>query len=293
MTDAYGTDATIRHVIQWAEQQDSIRAVLLTSTRARPRAVVDVFSDYDVILVVRDIHPFVEDKRWVQEFGDVLVSYWDAVHADPQYDIEKVGNVIQYADGLKIDFTVWPIALMRRIVEAPVLMDELDAGYAILLDKDGVTEGLQAPTYTAYIPKPPTNEAFQTAVEDFFSDVPYVAKCLWRNELLPMKWCLDYDMKHVYLRPMLEWWMECRHKWSVPTGSLGKGLKKQLPPEVWSQMEQCYAGAGIEENWDALFKTIDLYRQAATDVAAHLGYAYPHDMDQRVTAYAQKIQQEH
>lgn len=157
-----------------------------------------------------------------------------------------------------------------------------------------MTEGLQAPTYTAYIPKPPTNETFQTAVEDFFSDVPYVAKCLWRDELLPVKWCLDYDMKHVYLRPMLEWWLECKHNWSVPTGSLGKGLKKQVPREIWLQLEQCYAGADIKENWDALFKTIDLYRQVATDVATHLGYIYPQEMDQRVTAYAQKIkQQEH
>ena len=27
-----------------------------------------------------------------------------------------------------------------------------------------------------------------------------MAKCLWRDEIFPAKWCLDYDMKHVYLR---------------------------------------------------------------------------------------------
>jgi len=32
-----------------------------------------------------------------------------------------------------------------------------------------------------------------------------------------------------------------------------------------------------------------LYRQVAIEVADHLGYAYPHDLDQRVTAYVQQV----
>jgi aminoglycoside 6-adenylyltransferase len=148
---------------------------------------------------------------------------------------------------------------------------------------------MQAPTYTAYIPTPPTEEMYQQMIEEFFSDAPYVAKCLWRDELLPAKFCLDYDMKHVYLRPMLEWRMELDHGWSVKTGALGKGLKKRLPRDLWSQLERSYAGAGIEENWAALFQTLAVFRQAAIEVAAHLGYAYPHDLDQRVTTYVQKM----
>lgn len=88
---------------------------------------------------------------------------------------------------------------------------------------------------------------------------------------------------------MLEWRMECDHNWSVPTGALGKGLKKRLPPEIWSQLERTYVGAGIAENWAALFNTIALFRQVAVKVAAHLGYTYPHHLDQRVTTYAQNI----
>ncbi len=144
---------------------------------------------------------------------------------------------------------------------------------------------MQPPTYTAYIPRPPADETYQKVIQDFFSDAPYVAKCLWRDELLPAKWCLDYDMKHIFLRQMLEWRVECDHGWSIPAGALGKGLKKRLPPDIWSQLERTYVGAGMAENWAALFRTLDLFRQVAIEVAAHLGYAYPHDLDQRVTAY--------
>lgn len=280
----------INGLIQWAEQRDSIRAMLLTSTRAVPNAPVDELSDYDVVLIVEDIHPFHEDRSWLEDFGEVLVTYWDPIHPEPDYGMEMFGNVIQYLDGLKIDFTLWPLELLLKIVSAPALPAELDAGYRILLDRDHLTEGMQPPTFKAYIPTRPTNEVYQRTIEEFFSDAPYVAKCLLRGELFPLKWCLDYDMKHVYLRTMLEWQIELHHNWSVPTGALGKGLRKQLPPELWSQLESTYAGANIPDNWEALFRTITLYRQVAIEVGEALGYEYPLDLDQRVTGYVQKMQ---
>jgi aminoglycoside 6-adenylyltransferase len=286
----HSPDVVIDKLIHWAKEQDSIRVMLMTSTRAVPNAPVDVFSDYDIVLVVENIRPFYEDRRWLEDFGEVLVVYWDPIYPDPDYGNEKFGNVTQYAAGLKIDFTLLPVEWLQKVVEAPALPTELDAGYRILLDKDYITVGMKPPTYSAYIPVPPTNEAYQKWIEDFFSDAPYVAKCLLRGELLPVKWCLDYDMKHIYLRQVLEWKIGLDHGWAVPVGALGKGLKKRLPPEIWSQLESTYAGVGIEENWEALFRTMALFREVAMEVGERLGYKYPLDLDQRVTAYVQKMQ---
>ena len=283
-------DDVFDKLIRWAEGRSSIRAILLTSTRAVPNAPLDFLSDYDVILIVEDIYPFYEERRWLEDFGEVLVVYWDPIYPDPEYGNEKTANVTQYADGLKIDFTLWPVALLQKIAQAPALQAELDAGYRVLLDKDHLTQGMKPPTHQAYIPVRPTNAAYQLLINDFFSDVPYMAKCLLRGELLPAKWCLDYDMKHVLLRPMLEWRVGVAHNWSVPTGSLGKGLKKQLPREIWLQLENSYAGANTGENWEALFRTITLFRQVAMEVGKSLGYEYPLALDQRVTAFAQKMQ---
>jgi aminoglycoside 6-adenylyltransferase len=290
MKTQHHPDDVINRLIQWAEQRDSIRATLLTSTRAVPNAPVDIYSDYDVILVVQDIHPFFEDRSWLDHFGDVLVAYWDPIHLDSDHRIEKVANVIQFADGLKIDFTLWPVELLQKIIQAPVLQAELDAGYRVLLDKDHLTNDLQPPTYKAYIPTPPTNEVYQKTIEDFFSDAPYVAKCLLRGELFPVKWALDYDMKHLFLRLMLEWRIEIDYNWSIPVGALGKGLKKQLPPEIWNQLKDTYVGADITDNWEALFRTMALFRQVAMEVGEALGYAYPQDLDEHVVAYVKQAQ---
>lgn len=290
MKTQHHPDDVINRLIQWAEQRDSVRAMLLTSTRAVPNAPRDKYSDYDVILVVKDIHPFFEDRSWLEDFGEVLVAYWDPIHLDSDHGIEKAANVIQYSDGLKIDFTLWPVELLQEIIQAPVLQAELDAGYRILLDKDHLTDGMQLPTYKAYIPTPPTNEMYQKTIEDFFSDAPYVAKCLLRGELFPVKWALDYDMKHIFLRLILEWQIEIDHGWSIPVGALGKGLKKYLPPAVWLQLEETYAGADISENWKALFKTMALFRQVAVEVGDALGYAYPQDLNERVVQFVKDMQ---
>ena len=98
-------------------------------------------------------------------------------------------------------------------------------------------------------------------------------------------------MKHIYLRQLLEWRMEIDHGWSVAAGNLGKGLKQRLPPDIWTALEQTYVGARIEDNWEALTHTLALFRQVAVEVGAHLGYAYPDDVHQRVSAYVEQIKQ--
>lgn len=141
MTITQPTRDIIPTLIQWATERNPIRAVLLTSTRAIPDAPVDALSDSDVILIAQDLHPFVAERTWLNDFGDVLVVYWDPIRLDPVFGIEQCGCVTQYADGLKIDFTLWPIALFQHIVAAPVLPAELDAGYRVLLDEGDKVAG--------------------------------------------------------------------------------------------------------------------------------------------------------
>ena len=289
MTGQPTQDDVLDRLCRWAQARESIRTVILTSTRAVAGASVDALSDYDVILVVRDIRPYVTERSWLDDFGEVLVAYWDPVQPDPIFGIDKCGNVVQYAQGLKIDFSLWPVGLFQKIAAAALPPAELEAGYRVLLDKDGLTARLPRPTYRAYVPKPPSQADFELFMNDFLSDAPYVAKCLWRDELLPAKWCLDYDMKLVYLRQLLEWRMEIEQEWSIPAGALGKGLKKHLPEALWKEVELTFAGAGLEENWAALERTMRVFRQVAMEVGRHLGYCYPEELHERVWAYVNTI----
>jgi aminoglycoside 6-adenylyltransferase len=273
--------------LRWAEGQPLVRAALLTSTLAIPGAEVDILSDFDVILILSDVRPFFEDWAWLGDFGRVLAKYCDPLEARDGF--LKSGNVTQYENGLKIDFTLWPVELLQKIAADPALPDELDAGYRVLLDKDHLTEGLKAPAYRGYIPSPPSEAEYLRKIEEFFLDTGYTAKYLWRGDLMAAKTLLDYFVKDEQLRPMLEWHMEIEHQWSLKPGPHGRGLQKWLRGDLWAQLGETYTGFGVEENWQALDRTIALMRKVAQEVGARLGYAYPADLDRRGVAYVRDV----
>ncbi|MGC9335178.1 MAG: aminoglycoside 6-adenylyltransferase, partial [Anaerolineae bacterium] len=206
------------------------------------------------------------------------------------FGLERFAYITQYEDGTKIDFTLWPAGMAERVAQAGALPDYLDVGYSILLDKDGATAGLGPPTYRAHVPARPTEEEFLTLVEEFHHEATYVAKHLWRDDLLPAKYNLDQAMKQVNLRRMLEWRLQIDYDWSVKVGAYGKGLKRHLAPSLWSELEATYVGADLAENWAALFGTIGLFRRVGNEVAAHLGYEYPDQMDRRVVHYLRRVE---
>lgn len=271
----------------WGSQQHNIRAIIMTSTRAIPNGPVDALSDYDLILVAADVYPFYHSRDWLAAFGRVLALYRDPI--TPDGDFEMVGYIVQFEDGLKIDFCVWPVGLLRRIVHEPELPTELDAGYVVLLDKDDLTADLKPPTYKGYAPVPPTEAHYHDVIESFFLDTGYVAKYLWRDDMMAAKHILDAMLKQEHMLPMLEWHAAIDHNWSIRPGPHGRRLKQWLRPDLFAELENTYTGADIEANWDALFRTIALMRRVAVEVGAHLGYAYPHDLDARAAAYAHQI----
>jgi aminoglycoside 6-adenylyltransferase len=150
----YSEHAVIDRIVQWGDRQPLVRAMLLTSSRTNPAASIDQLSDYDVVVVVTDIQPYLADDTWLEDLGDILVVYRDPVHLT--YGYETFTRVTHYQDGGKIDFAIWPVELMLQVAAEPRLPDFMDIGYRVLLDKDQLTDRLQAPTRTAFIPSPPT-----------------------------------------------------------------------------------------------------------------------------------------
>ena len=279
-------EGVIQRLIEWMERHPHIQAGLLTSSRASQNAPVDELSDYDVALAVSDIRPFLADDSWARDFGEVLVSFREEGQIR---GIDKLNLLVLYQDGTKIDYIVWPIEVLKRIREEPELPDNLDVGYRVLLDKAGLTLGLKAPTYTAHIPKRPTEEEFADLINEFWWETTYVAKNLWRDELFQAKYSFDVVIRFQLLLKMLEWYVEIGHDWSLKPGRLGRGLKKYLAPEIWSDIESTLIGADMDENWDALFRTTSLFRKIAIQVADHLSYTYLYALDERVTRYLHSI----
>jgi aminoglycoside 6-adenylyltransferase len=192
---------------------------------------------------------------------------------------------------VKIDYSIWPVELLERIEASALLPDQLDVGYRVLLDKDQRTAGWKPPSYQAHIPARPTEAEYQALVEEFWWGTTYVAKSLWRDDLVFAKWVLDQDLKLETMRRMLEWRIELDHIWSVKPGLHGRGLKQLLPPDIWSEFASTYVSLDVEETWAALDRAIALLRQVALNVGNALGYPYPQQVDDQVSAYLEAIRE--
>jgi aminoglycoside 6-adenylyltransferase len=156
---------------------------------------------------------------------------------------------------------------------------------AFSLDKDARASRWQPPTYRAHIPAKPTKAQYDALVDEFWWDAMHVAKSLWRGDVVFAKFLLDCDTKFVALRRFLEWRIEIDHDWSLMPGAYGRGVERLLPADIWSELTSTYVGADIEDNWNALFRTIALFRRVATEVGAALGHAYPQGADGAMTAH--------
>lgn len=276
-------------IVTWGKATPDIRALILSSSRTRPNAPVDILSDYDLILAVTDAERYGRDNAWLDAYGTPMVRWGD------EGELLGVKTYFRgwiYEDYVKIDYTVWPLELLERIAAAEDLPEELDAGYRVLLDKDAKTAAWKQPAYRAYIPPVPTEAEYLAVVEEFWWTATYVAKSLWRDELVFSRFCLDYDMKLGVMRRMLEWRIEIKNDWSVKPGVLGRGLKKLLPPDIWSELAATYVGPDIEANWNALFRTNALFRRVAKEVADALGYTYPQHVDDKVSEFLNAVRRE-
>ncbi len=172
-----------------------------------------------------------------------------------------------------------------KLCSMDALPNYYDIGYMVLLDKDGVTVALSSPTFKAFVPKPPTEKEFTSLVNEFWWDSAYVARYLWRDDLMAVKFMPDNGLKQNELRKMLEWSISIEQGWNWKPGHYGRGIGKMLDAETYTELVGAYAGGALDDLWESLFRTAALFRNVAIKVADALGYEYPYELDKRVSIY--------
>jgi aminoglycoside 6-adenylyltransferase len=114
----------LARLVRLAERNELVRALLLERSRATG-AALDAFSDYDVLLVVSDPRPFTESDTWLAGFAPPLVMVRDAMRT---WEAETYTRLVLYEDGTKVDYAIWPVALLRQVAERQTLPNLLDWG---------------------------------------------------------------------------------------------------------------------------------------------------------------------
>lgn len=268
-------------ILNIAKEDDRIRAVIMNGSRANPNAPRDIFQDFDIVYIVTDPAPFKHNFEWIKRFGELMILQLpDDMNDPPPAADEEFGYLMQFMDGNRIDLGIYPLAKLDKLKK--------DSQSLLLLDKDGIIGSLAPASDSDYLPQPPTAKSFADCCNEFWWVCPYVAKGLWRAEILYARHMLDQIVREQLMK-MVVWHIGQKTQFSSNPGKFGKYFQHHLEPEIWTRLLATYRDASYEATWEALFNMGDLFREIALPIAELNGFAYPLDDDRRVTAHLKRV----
>ena len=269
-------------LISTAREDENILAAYLEGSRTVPGVSKDIFQDYDLVYVVKETRPFIENREWIDRFGKRLYmqypeeGFWDNGNHENCY-----GWLMQFADGNRLDLHVCTL---------PYVKEQLKKGepYQILLDK---TECLPVPEQVSdkiYWVKKPSQEEFLAACNEFWWCLNNVAKGLWREELPYVM-----DQLDVIIRPMLfkvlSWKAGKDHDFSVSVGKSGKYLKRYLPKELYERYLRTYPAGEKEAIWKSVLEMCDVFENVAREVSRTLNFSYDEEEGRNSRAWLERV----
>ncbi len=268
-------------IVATARDDERIRAAIMNGSRANPHAPRDPFQDFDIVFFVADVAPFRYNYEWIERFGEIMIMQMPEDMRDPPPSNDGgFVYLMQFTDGNRIDLGIYPLSKLGELTK--------DSLSRLLLDKDGVVGPLAPASECAYFPKPPTAKAFSDCCNEFWWVCSYVAKGLWREEIIYAKHMLDRVVREQLMK-MLAWHIGNKTQFACNAGAFGKYYQHYLEPELWAMLEKTYADSRYEHTWEALFTMCALFRKVALPIAEQYGFAYPHEDDRRVSAHLQHV----
>jgi aminoglycoside 6-adenylyltransferase len=266
-------------ILNTARNDQRVRAVIMNGSRVNPIAPRDFFRDYDIVYIVTEKESFLADPGWIRVFGELMILQLPDEMSDPSpnpKDKVSYAYLMQFVDGNRIDLSLYPLNKLDKLEDESLTLT--------LLDKDGILPTFPPPNLSGYLPKPPSARQFFDCTNEFWWVSPYVAKGLWRREIVYAKHMLDYYVREQLMK-MLDWYVGIQTDFNKTPGKLGKYLEKYLAPELWQHLLQTYSDADYDHTWDALLAMGELFRRVAVPVANYFGYTYPYGEDEHVTAH--------
>ncbi|MGN7821074.1 aminoglycoside 6-adenylyltransferase [Chitinophaga sp. 22536] len=274
-------------ILSVAAKDPRILAVLQDGSRSNPNVTPDIFQDFDIIYVVDDLTPFLQDHSWVDVFGERMIMQMpeDMELYPPAPELEGAFSyLLQFKDGNRIDLVMVP-------------PDKLDAFTAdslckVLWDKAGLFTDKPLPPASdaGYIVEKPSARSYTDCCNEFWYTNAGLAKGLWREEAVLAKELINQVVRGALMQ-MMNWYIGCRYRFAVNPGKFGKYYRRYLEPEVYDKFMATYSEGDLQSIWQSVYTTMDLFRDMARLVAAQLGYTYPEDWDANVRAYMQHVQQ--
>src|SRR5437762_7444046 len=230
-----GHDEIKQLVLNIAEKDGRIRAVLLNGSRANRRIVADKYQDFDIVFIVNSLESLIVDHRWINIFGEKLMSQLPdemILGSDEEKSNIDFHYLMLFKDGNRIDLTLFPLDKIEEFHPPSLTI--------VWLDKDNLFTALHEANDSDHLVKRPDEKQFLDTCNEFWWVSTYVAKGLLRRVITYSKEMLERHVRLMFMR-IVEWYVGITTGFSVSFGKGGRFINKYLPEAVYDRILETYS----------------------------------------------------
>lgn len=266
-------------ILNIAKKDERIRIVGLNGSRTNIKIPKDIFQDFDIVYIVTDVKSFVEDKNWIDIFGNrIIMQIPESLEANNRFTY-----LMLFADGNRIDLRLIPFK------EKDIYLTE-DKLTMILLDKDNCLNYNLLASDEDYHVKCPSYKIFNDCCNEFWWVSTYIAKGLWRKEILYANYHIEECVRPMLIR-MLEWEVGIKTNFNISTGKCNKYLKQYLTNKQWENLLCTYSNSNYTQCWHTLFSMSEMFCSTSKYVAQQLNFLYKTEEADNVKVFLKHIHQ--
>jgi aminoglycoside 6-adenylyltransferase len=275
-------------IISIAKEDERIKAVYMHGSRANPNVENDKYSDYDIVYIVTETGSFINNKEWINNFGDITFVFesYKIQNIFFQKEINDLSRryvwSMLFKDGNHID-------LMIEIVDEA--MNDIhikNKPNIVLLDKDNYLSKITQSNNTNYCIMKPCEDQYKACCSGFWWFLNTVAKGIARNQLFYAK--EEFNTKIITtLNRMIEWYIGIKTDFSISIGETGKYYKKYLPENIYDLYTKIYSDSNYDNFWNSIYFTCELFSKVASNVGEYLGFIYNKQEENIIMDYLNKV----
>lgn len=247
----------------FGKSRDDVGACYIIGSMANIEQGVDAFSDFDVVYAVKDIKPFLKNKKWLTQFGDVMIIEAKSACDSRMATKENVYSFpVQYREGHRIDFKFQTYENLNKV-------GFLDKNYKILFDKDGLLIKIKNCKENFFVKKPSKSD-FNNSCNKFWWNSFSVLKGYFREQEI-----FAMEILETVLRPelmkMIDWYVGFKNDFKISTGKNHRNIQKFLTKQEYEKLIKTYPAANLKSIYKAYLAICDAFVYFSDEVAYLLG----------------------
>jgi hypothetical protein len=271
--------------------EQAVHGVLLLGSMADPDAA-DALSDLDLMVITTSPRRL-SSPAWMDSMDPPALFFW---MYDSPIGGQRVGQAI-YEGPLVVDLAF--VHSLQALVLGTVVkglsrrpshrrrlpaefLSQIDAwlaivdrGAKVLFDRAGLARRIAfSPVHRTR--RLPSEEVYLNTVHSALGLILWESKQLVRGELWMALETVDHQVKECLLT-MIEWHSMAVNPELSDTWYGARHMQDWADRRWLPSLRQAWAHLDVAEAWDALFVTLELFSEVATETGLLLGYKYPAD----------------